>query len=120
MNTFISLLLASRNQAHIFHWQTQSFSAHKALNEYYDAIINTIDELVESYQGKYGMLKNLLPVANIIESENINVMIDYFESLVKLIEEERGNIVQDTFIQNQIDEITQLLYTTIYKLKNLQ
>lgn len=120
MNTFISLLLASRNQAHIFHWQTQSFSVHKSLNEYYDNIIERIDELVEGYQGKYGILKNFMTPANIIESENKNNVVDYFESLVKLVEEERANIVQDTFIQNQIDEIVQLLYTTIYKLKNLQ
>lgn len=120
MNTFISLLLASRNQAHIFHWQTQSFSVHKSLNEYYDNIIEQIDELVEGYQGKYGILKNYMAPANIIESENTSSIIDYFESLVQLVEEERANIVQDTFIQNQVDEIVQLLYTTIYKLKNLQ
>jgi DNA-binding ferritin-like protein len=120
MNTFISLLLASRNQAHVFHWQTQSYATHKTLNEYYDNIIDLVDELVEGYQGKYGVLKNFMPAANIIESENKNTVIDYFESLVKLVEEERANIVQDTFIQNQVDEIVQLLYTTIYKLKNLQ
>jgi DNA-binding ferritin-like protein len=120
MNTFISLLLASRTQAHVFHWQTQSFSVHKTLNEYYDSIIDLIDEVVEGYQGKYDILKNFMTPANIIESEDTKIMIDYFESLVKLVEEERSNIVQDTFIQNQVDEIVQLLYTTIYKLKNLQ
>ena len=75
MNTFISLLLASRNQAHVFHWQTQSYATHKTLNEYYDNIIDLVDELVEGYQGKYGVLKNFMPAANIIESENKNTVI---------------------------------------------
>jgi hypothetical protein len=59
MNTFaqlVSLLLASRNQAHIFHLQTNSYSAHIALSEYYEGIITFVDGLVEGYQGKHGVL----------------------------------------------------------------
>ena len=43
-STFISLLFASRTQAHVFHLQTNSYAMHKALNGYYDDIIISISE----------------------------------------------------------------------------
>ena len=58
MNEFaqlISTLLASRTQAHIFHWQVQgigSDAAHRALGTYYDEIVDLFDGLVESFQGR--------------------------------------------------------------------
>ena len=60
----ISTLMASRDQAHIFHWQTTgpgSFAAHMALGGYYDAIPGMVDSLVETYQGKHGILKGYEP-----------------------------------------------------------
>ena len=49
MEQFISTLLAARQQAHIFHWQTSSYATHKALNEFYDEFLELIDSLVETY-----------------------------------------------------------------------
>jgi hypothetical protein len=53
----ISKLVFSRDQTHVYHWQSQSFSEHMALNTYYDGVPDIADGLVESYQGKYGILK---------------------------------------------------------------
>ena len=56
----IATLLHSRSQAHIFHWQTKSqssFAEHMALGTYYDEIVGLIDGIVESYQGKYDVIK---------------------------------------------------------------
>ena len=38
--SFFSTLLASRTQAHIYHWQTPSDAAHRALGVYYEKIID--------------------------------------------------------------------------------
>ena len=51
-------ILHSRNQAHVFHLQTKSYAEHIALNGYYDAVVALFDGIVESYQGKYGIIKN--------------------------------------------------------------
>jgi len=51
----ISLLFHSQVQAHIYHLQTDSYAQHKALNDYYDAIPDIIDSIVESFQGEYGI-----------------------------------------------------------------
>lgn len=117
---FISTLLASRTQAQIFHWQTQrnpgSFSAHMALGAYYDGIVDLVDGLVESCQGRHGIIKGYTGPASFKEDDQIEM---YFEALAKYVETTRANIPQDSYIQNQVDEIVDLIETTKYKLKYL-
>ena len=116
---FVSTLLASRTQAHIFHLQTPSFAAHKALNDYYDEIVGITDSLVESYQGKYGIITGYGNIA-LQEYESCEAIIMFFETLCMYIEKSRTVICQDSYIQNQIDEIVALIKSTIYKLRFLK
>ena len=51
---FISQLHDSKQQTIVWHHQTTSYAEHKALNKYYDEIVDLIDELVESVSGVYG------------------------------------------------------------------
>ena len=122
MNEFaklISYLFHSRTQAHIYHLQTPSFAAHMALNGYYDGIVDLVDGLVESYQGKYGVLTNYSNF-NILEYKSCEEIIIYFQGLNMTIEKLRTMIPQDTYLQNQIDTVTELITSTIYKLKFLK
>jgi len=116
---FVSTLFASRTQAHVFHLQTPSFAAHKALNEYYDEIVDLTDGLVESYQGKYGIITGYGNVA-LQEYQSCEGIILYFTTLLMFIEKSRQVLCQDTYIQNQIDEIVALINSTIYKLRFLK
>ena len=116
---FISTLFASRTQAHIFHLQTPSFAAHKALNDYYDEIVGITDGLVESYQGKYGIITGYGNIA-LQEYQSCEAIIMFFETLCMYVEKSREMICQDSYIQNQIDEIVALIKSTIYKLRFLK
>jgi hypothetical protein len=111
-------VLHSRTQAHVFHLQTKSFAEHKALNDYYDGVLGLYDGLVESYQGKYGLLMNVKSFEN-QDYQSSEQVIGYFEDLVSKIDENR-NSVDDSYLQNQIDTIVELIYSTIYKLKFLK
>lgn len=116
---FISTLMSSRTQAHIFHLQVEgpgSYAAHKALNEYYDGIVDLFDGLVEGYQGRYGILKGYTSPATFKEDGQF---LTYFEALAKYVETIRTKIPQDSYIQNQVDEVVDLIETTKYKLKYL-
>lgn len=119
MGQFISTLFASRTQAHIFHLQTPSFAAHKALNEYYDEIVGITDGIVESYQGKYGIITGYGNIA-LQEYQSCEAIIVFFETLCMYVEKSRQLICQDTYIQNQIDEVVALINSTIYKLRFLK
>ncbi len=111
-------ILHSRNQAHVFHLQTQSFAEHKALNDYYDGVVALFDGIVESYQGKYGIIKNF-KTFKIEQYRNGKKTISYFERLLDIIEENRDS-VDDSYIQNQIDTVQELINSTIYKLRFLK
>jgi len=116
---FISYLFHSRTQAHVYHLQTPSFAAHKALNEYYDGIVDLTDRLVESYQGKHGIIKGYSNFG-LMEYESCEEIQNYFKALVSTIESGREELPQDSYIQNQIDEVVALINSTLYKLTYLK
>lgn len=114
----LSYLFHSRTQVHIFHLQTPSFAEHKALNDFYDEIVDLVDGLVESHQGKYGIMKGYLNF-NLHDYESSEQVISYLESLSDKVSVLRKDI-QDSYIQNQIDNVEELIQSTLYKLKFLK
>jgi hypothetical protein len=121
MASFVSTFFASRTQAHIFHLQVKgpgAFAAHTALQAYYEGIIPLIDALVESFQGRYGIITGYKCEAQWIE--NPNDAVKYFEALCMYIEKNRQSLPQDSYLQNQIDMFVELIESTKYKLVNLQ
>jgi len=118
LEKLLSYLLHSRNQVHVFHLQTKSFSEHTALGGYYDSIGGLFDGIVESYQGKYDIVTNYENFG--LESYKSNEStIAYLKALAKKVEDTFSK-VEDTYIQNQLDGVTELLYSTIYKLRFLK
>jgi DNA-binding ferritin-like protein len=123
MEQLASLFFHSRTQAHVFHLGVKgvgAHSAHLALGEYYDEIIGLIDGLVESYQGKYGLIK-FQPVNGLDTNCELKNIIGYFEKLCSALDKLRQDEkLKASYIQNQIDGIEELLYSTKYKLVNHQ
>lgn len=113
--SFFGSLFQIRDKMHLNHLKTKSYSEHKALNEFYDSILDLTDSLIESYQGKYGILELSIPVSTASDS------IADISKLASLTDGGSAyNLFKDTFIQNQLDEISTLCYQTLYKLKNLK
>ena len=121
MEQLASLLLHSRTQAHSFHFGVKgigSHSAHLALGIYYDSIGGIIDGLVEAYQGQYGLIK-LQPVSGLDTNCEIKNIINYFDKMCKAVAKLRQDEkLQMSWLQNDIDTIVTLLYSTKYKLVN--
>lgn len=122
MEQLASIFFHSRTQAHQFHTLTKgpgSLAIHLALESYYTEIIPLLDGLIEAYQGKYGLItyKQVNGNDNDASKENI---IAYFDKLIKFLENERQiEKLKDSWIQNELDNIAKLLYSTKYKLVNL-
>jgi len=110
-------LLHSQTQVHIFHLGTKSYAEHKALQKFYESIDALTDGLIESYQGKYGLLSNYKSYKN-QSYKNKNQVLKYFKGLLNTIEEKR-DCCDDSYIQNQIDTVQELIYSTMYKLRFL-
>jgi DNA-binding ferritin-like protein len=120
LGLFLGTLMQSRNQAHIYHLQAQgpgSFAAHKALQEYYEGIVPLVDGIAEGIQGRYGIITGYKMPEAIREDNNARI---YFEGLSKFVETLRKDIPQDSYIQNEVDTVVDLIESTKYKLKFLQ
>lgn len=110
----IMQLFHARTNAHVMHLRTRSFAVHKALNEFYDEIVDLTDNLAESYQGRYGIQDYPeLP----FKPENDPIMM--IRGLRRYIDDNRMAMCEHSELQNAIDEIVTLLNTTLYKLENL-
>lgn len=117
MEKLLSYLMHSRTQTHVFHLQTKSYAEHMALGAYYEGIVDLIDGLAESFQGKYGIVENYSNFA--LEAyKDKDQLLNYFESLGKMVEKMQPKF-EDTYIQNQIDTISELIYSTKYKIEHL-
>ena len=114
----VSILLHSQTQVHIFHLQTKSYAEHKALQEYYEGIDALVDGLIESYQGKYDVITQYNSIKNEDYKSNEQI-IKYFKALDTMIEKNRKG-VKESFIQNQIDTVQELINSTVYKLRFLK
>lgn len=119
--SFFSKLLESREMAQVYHWTVKgdmgSHAAHTALNEYYDSIIEKIDELVEVYTGQYDLVEGY----EIIDTTGTKTKdkIEYFQGIAEYIKENRYKAIseEDTHLQNTIDEVVSLVYKLLYKLR---
>ena len=113
----VSVLFHSKVQVHVFHLQTQSYAEHMALNGFYTEIEDLIDGLVESYQGKYGIIESYesYPIEKYVSKAKL---ITYFEWMCEEVEEYRTSVT-DSYLQNQIDTIIELIESTKYKIKFL-
>ena len=120
MEELVSLLLQTRTQAHTFHWGVKgvgAHSAHLALGEYYESIGGLVDALVEAYQGKEGLIQ-VSGIGVLDKNCDIKNIIKYFETVCNMVSKLRKNgKLQDSWIQNDIDTIVSLLYSTKYKLQ---
>lgn len=117
---FFSKLFESREMAHVYHLQVNgemgSHAAHTALNEYYEGVLDLIDELIEAYQGQYGIVEGY----DVIDTSSTKSTdkIEYFNILANFTKEGRKAIsLEDTHLHSIIDDIVVLIYKTLYKLK---
>jgi hypothetical protein len=120
---FFSKLFEARQMAHIFHLQLKAEMGsgweHDALNTFYDNLLEFVDDLIETYQGQYGIIEGY----EIIDPSATTQMksLDYLKQTVDFIRNERKCInSDDTHLHNVIDEVVALFYKTIYKLTNLK
>ncbi len=118
---FIAVLFLARDLAHKAHLRATgpgSFARHDALGDFYPAVIELADSLVEAYQGCELTLIDIPLLDNEFPSEIKESM----QAQVKWLKANRYKAVEkdETQMQNIIDEIVALYDRTIYKLHFLK
>ena len=115
---FVGMMFLARDVAHSAHLNTRSYAKHVALNTFYDEIIELADKFAEAYQGKYGLIG---PISLMSAKKTNNVSSSSSKVKWTTLMEMRYKVVDKecTPLQNIIDEIFGLYYSTLYKLKFL-
>jgi hypothetical protein len=95
------------------HWMAtrNSYAKHLALEDLYKQLNKKVDLFIESYQGCYEVL--------VLPSISIRNDIDIIELLKSISKEDNINLFKESFLKNQFDEISTIIYQFIYKWKNL-
>ena len=116
-NDFIGMLFLARDVTHSVHLNTRSYAKHKALNEFYDEIVELADGFAEAYQGRHGLIG---PISLMSAKKTSNV-VEFLKDQLEEIEAGRYEVCDkaDTPLQNLIDGIIELYLSTLYKLRFL-
>ena len=114
---FIGTLFLARDVTHSVHLNTRSYAKHKALQKFYENIIDLADAFAEAYQGRYGLIG---PISLQSAKKTTNI-IEFLEDQLKEIEATRYKVCdkEDTPLQQLIDNVIELYLTTLYKLRFL-
>ena len=112
----IGPLVQITQQLRIFHWQTPSYSAHKAFGKTYDTVSDLIDTFIETYMGVYGRAKPTvtynIELKSLVNDEVVNNVLNEFIVYLKSMSEE----IESTDLLNIRDSILGEINTLKYLL----
>jgi hypothetical protein len=112
----VSRVFSTRNTLHLAHLKTNSFATHMALGELYDQVIEDTDEIVETFQGKFGVIPDLQSAASTVPDD----IASHVKQEADWVEKNRSKIANgDTAIENLVDTLLGHLHKTHYKLTSL-
>jgi len=104
-----------REQIKLYHWQTESYSRHKATDDALEKLDKNIDRYVEIYMGKYGRPKmtpgtNTIKVINMSESTAIRFVKTCIDYLIADLLQKKGDSDLQTIRDEMLADLNQLLY----------
>lgn len=107
-------LTTSVHQLHLKVTGPGSFSAHKALNEFYDGMPGLVDAVAEQYQGAREKLLDF-PAVSPYKCGSVQEAISHMKELYTEVAELQ-KIMPFSEVVNQLDEMKSLIASTKYKL----
>jgi len=107
-------VFAARNIAHREHWKTNSIARHEALGEFYDGIVDAIDEIIEVDQGMYGLIGGFE-----VEDQKVDDIVAFIKGEADWIVQNRDKFSKCQPVLNLIDGLLAIYLRTAYKLTNL-
>ena len=112
-NEIVTFFFTLQSINKLYHWNTTSFSRHKATDEFNGKILNLIDKFVEVFIGYYNMKPDVINV-------NINEKFLSDDGIVELFMFTRkyltkmGQYIESTDLQNIRDEMLGEVNQTLY------
>ena len=115
---FLITLLNAATVGHVMHLRSRSYSEHKALQKFYSELPDLVDAVIEAWQGRHQELVQYPD--QMVELSQHDDALEYVMFLKILVEEDRYVLGEDSEIQNLVDNVAELIDSTIYKLTFLK
>lgn len=88
----IGPLIQFQQQLRIFHWQTDSYSQHRAFGSVYEKLDELVDSFVEGYMGVFGRSKPTITfyieLKSLTNASVVDDAIDSFEKYLSSMDQE--------------------------------
>lgn len=118
---FFTTLLSSVTITHKLHLDTDKYSTHKCLNDFYDEMPDLVDDLIEHYTGIYGKVDINSGIDLINNKLLLSSPVAYIQELRRIVVEGKSLFSEDdTELLSDIDSILGLIDSTLYQLKELK
>jgi len=117
LHKIIPKFYSFRQQLHIYHLQTLSYSRHKASDELLEKLTEFIDSFIEIYSGKYGRIKFAGPTSITIDNLNDDNAVTFLDSMINYYLHKLPTYLDqknDTDLLNLRDEILATTNKTKY------
>lgn len=114
-SSLFSKLFAVRDHAHQLHLNTKSYAEHKALDGFYNGLLELMDTVIETYQGEHELV-DIKPNEEGLSEDPVQFLKDFAAQ----IKTSRKMFEENSHLQNLMDEISTLTYQTLYKLRFLK
>lgn len=98
------------------HLRTAKYAKHEALDEFYKEMPEKVDALIEGWMGAHG--KKVKGFDNILQSSNMNTL-KYLGELKRVCKEGYGLLGDNDELKSLMDDIVNLINSTLYKVKEL-
>ena len=95
------------------HLKTRKHHIHVTLNEFYDKALDIVDDIIEQYQGIYGVVEDTFTNCVACDGKSES---EYLTELKTFIENNRCVLGDHSEINSTIDEFIALIDSTIYKI----
>jgi hypothetical protein len=114
--TIAALLLKARTDVHLTHLlqKDKTLATHNAMSIFYEGVLDLVDTYVETSMG----IDDTFKLTEVEESMAITNPLAYFKNLYNTISVER-QVIKESFLQNQIDTMQELIAHTLYRIKNI-
>ena len=98
------------------HLRTAKYAKHEALDEFYKEMPEKVDALIEGWMGAHG--RKVKGFDNILQSSNMNTL-KYLSELKRVCKEGYGLLGDNDELKSLMDDIVNLINSTLYKVKEL-
>lgn len=98
------------------HLRTAKYGKHEALDEFYKKMPKKVDDLIEAWMGAHG--KKIGAFQNVLSSSNLNTL-KYLGELKRVCREGYMLMGENEELKSLLDDIVNLINTTLYKVKEL-